>query len=199
MNSETMLPLTDDAKEVFQHARTEAERFSHGYIDSAHVLLGIAKQNRGSGCFLLRTFDIDLRKVRVEVTRLIEPGDGHSPSSEFPETPRAAKMRLYASEEARKLDHDTIGPLHLLLGICREQESVAAQVLMNLGVSFDALSARAHLYLTSHPNISLPCLWLMRLKVALGSRNLAMGDEEAIRRATLLIEELHASRKKYTL
>lgn len=209
MNSQTMLPFAEDASEVFRLAHEEAHRFCHEYVGSEHILLGIAKQVSGLGRFLLGTFDLDLRKVRVGVESLIgagaiEMGAAAPISNKLPQSPRVEKIKFYASEEARKLNHDTIESLHLLLGIRREEECVAAQVLMNLGVDFDVFYERTLLYLENTTSISredIPNLsfWLMRLKVALGQTDMLMSNQDAMHRAVLFIEGVQEARKKYTL
>src|SRR5438105_3198035 len=126
--------FTDRARKVMQLANQEAQRLHHEYIGTEHILLGLAKEGSGVAANVLRNLDIDLRKIRLEVEKIIEPGPDMVPQYKLPVTPRAKKIIEYSIEEARFLNHNYVGTEHLLLGVLREQEGVAAQVLMNLGL-----------------------------------------------------------------
>jgi ATP-dependent Clp protease ATP-binding subunit ClpC len=86
---------------------------------------------------VLKNLDVDLRKVRLEVEKLVKSGPDMVTMGKLPQTPRAKKVIEYAIEEARNLNHNYVGTEHLLLGLLREQDGVAAQVLMNLGLKLD--------------------------------------------------------------
>ena len=126
--------FTDRARKVMALANQEAQRFNHEYIGTEHVLLGLVKEGSGVGANVLKNLDVDLRKVRLEVEKLVKSGPEMVTMGKLPQTPRAKKVIEYAIEEARNLNHNYVGTEHLLLGLLREQDGVAAQVLMNLGL-----------------------------------------------------------------
>ncbi len=118
-------------------ANQEAQRFNHEYIGTEHILLGLVKEGSGVGANVLKNLDVDLRKVRLEVEKLVKSGPDMVTMGKLPQTPRAKKVIEYAIEEARNLNHNYVGTEHLLLGLLREHEGVAAQVLMNLGLKLE--------------------------------------------------------------
>jgi len=129
--------FTDRARKVMALANQEAQRFNHEYIGTEHILLGLVKEGSGVGANVLKNLDVDLRKVRLEVEKLVKRGPDMVTMGKLPQTPRAKKVIEYAIEEARSLNHNYVGTEHLLLGLLREQEGVAAQVLMNLGLRLE--------------------------------------------------------------
>jgi ATP-dependent Clp protease ATP-binding subunit ClpC len=129
--------FTDRARKVMALANQEAQRFNHEYIGTEHVLLGLVKEGSGVGANVLKNLDVDLRKVRLEVEKLVKPGPEMVTMGKLPQTPRARKVIEYAIEEARNLNHNYVGTEHLLLGLLREHDGVAAQVLMNLGLKLE--------------------------------------------------------------
>jgi ATP-dependent Clp protease ATP-binding subunit ClpC len=129
--------FTDRARKVMQLANQEAQRFNHEYIGTEHLLLGLIKEGSGVAANVLKNLDIDLRKIRHEVEKLVRSGPDLVTMGRLPQTPRAKKVIEYSMEEARNLNHNYVGTEHLLLGLLREQEGVAAQVLMNLGLRLD--------------------------------------------------------------
>jgi len=118
-------------------ANQEAQRFNHEYIGTEHILLGLVKEGSGVGANVLKNLDVDLRKVRLEVEKLVKSGPDMVTMGKLPQTPRAKKVIEYAIEEARNLNHNYVGTEHLLLGLLREHEGVAAQVLMNLNLKLE--------------------------------------------------------------
>jgi ATP-dependent Clp protease ATP-binding subunit ClpC len=118
-------------------ANQEAQRFNHEYIGTEHILLGLVKEGSGVGATVLKNLDVDLRKVRLEVEKLVKQGPETVQMGKLPQTPRAKKVIEYAIEEARNLNHNYVGTEHLLLGLLREHDGVAAQVLMNLGLKLE--------------------------------------------------------------
>src|SRR5690348_8777963 len=126
--------FTDRARKVMQLANQEAQRFNHEYIGTEHVLLGLIKEGSGVAANVLKNLDVDLRKIRLEVEKLVQSGPEMVTMGKLPQTPRAKKVIEYSMEEAHILNHDYVGTEHILLGLLREQEGVAAQVLMNLGL-----------------------------------------------------------------
>ncbi len=129
--------LTDRARKVMALANQEAQRFNHEYIGTEHILLGLVKEGSGVGANVLKNLDIDLRKVRLEVEKLVKSGPDMVTMGKLPQTPRAKKVIEYAIEEARNLNHNYVGTEHLLLGLLREHDGVAAQVLMNLALKLE--------------------------------------------------------------
>ena len=129
--------FTDRARKVMGLANQEAQRFNHEYIGTEHILLGLVKEGSGVAANVLRNLDIDLKKIRLEVEKIVQSGPDTATMGKLPYTPRAKKVIELAFEEARSLGHNYVGTEHLLLGLLREQEGVAARVLMNLGVKLD--------------------------------------------------------------
>ena len=129
--------FTDRARKVMALANQEAQRFNHEYIGTEHILLGLVKEGSGVGANVLKNLSVDLRKVRLEVEKLVKSGPDMVTMGKLPQTPRAKKVIEFAIEEARTLNHNYVGTEHLLLGLLREHEGVAAQVLMNLGLKLD--------------------------------------------------------------
>jgi ATP-dependent Clp protease ATP-binding subunit ClpC len=129
--------FTDRARKVMQLANQEAQRFNHEYIGTEHVLLGLIKEGSGVAANVLKNLDVDLRKIRLEVEKLVQSGPDMVTMGKLPQTPRAKKVIEYSMEEARALGHNYVGTEHILLGLLREQEGVAAQVLMNLGLKLE--------------------------------------------------------------
>ena len=129
--------FTDRARKVMQLANQEAQRFNHEYIGTEHILLGLVKEGSGVAANVLKNLEVDLRKIRLEVEKIVQSGPDMVTMGKLPQTPRAKKVIEYAMEEARNLNHNYVGTEHLLLGLLREQEGVAAQVLMNLGLKLE--------------------------------------------------------------
>ncbi len=129
--------FTDRARKVMQLANQEAQRFNHEYIGTEHVLLGLVKEGSGVAANVLKNLEVDLRKIRMEVEKIVQSGPDMVTMGKLPQTPRAKKVIEYAMEEAKNLNHNYVGTEHLLLGLLREQEGVAAQVLMNLGLKLE--------------------------------------------------------------
>ncbi len=118
-------------------ANQEAQRFNHEYIGTEHILLGLVKEGSGVGANVLKNLGVDLHKVRMEVEKLVKPGPDMVTMGKLPQTPRAKKVIEYSIEEARNLNHNYVGTEHILLGLLREHDGVAAIVLMNLGLKLD--------------------------------------------------------------
>ena len=129
--------FTDRARRVMQLANQEAQRFNHEYIGTEHILLGLIKEGSGVAASVLKNLGIDLRKIRLEVENVVQSGPDMVTMGKLPQTPRAKKVIEYSMEEARNLNHNYVGTEHLLLGLLREHEGVAAQVLMNLGLKLE--------------------------------------------------------------
>ncbi|MCC6740807.1 MAG: ATP-dependent Clp protease ATP-binding subunit [Planctomycetia bacterium] len=129
--------FTDRARKVMSLARQEAQRFNHEYIGTEHILLGLVQEGSGIAAKVLRNLDIDLKKIRQEVEKLIPHGPPTVTMGQLPFTPRAKRVLELAQEEATALGHDYIGTEHLVLGLLKENEGVAAQVLINLGLKLE--------------------------------------------------------------
>ncbi len=131
--------FTDRARKVMQLANQEAQRFNHEYIGSEHVLLGLIKEGSGVAANVLKNLDVDLRKIRLEVEKLEQSGPDMLTMGKLSQTSVAKKVIEYSLEEARNLNHDYVGTEHILLGLLREQEGVAAQILTNLGLNLETV------------------------------------------------------------
>jgi ATP-dependent Clp protease ATP-binding subunit ClpC len=129
--------FTDRARKVMALANQEAQRFNHEFIGTEHILLGLVKEGSGVGANVLKNLDVDIKKLRLEVEKLVKSGPDMVTMGKLPQTPRAKKVVEFAIEEARALNHNYVGTEHLLLGLLRETEGVAAQVLMNLGLKLE--------------------------------------------------------------
>jgi ATP-dependent Clp protease ATP-binding subunit ClpC len=129
--------FTDRARKVMQLANQEAQRFNHEYIGTEHILLGLVKEGSGVAANVLKNLDIDLRKIRLEVEKIVQSGPDMVTMGKLPKTPRAKKVIEYAIEEASLFGHNYVGTEHLLIGLVREEEGVAAQALMNLGLRLE--------------------------------------------------------------
>ncbi len=129
--------FTDRARKVMALANQEAQRFNHEYIGTEHILLGLVKEGSGVGANVLKNLEVDLRKVRLEVEKIVKSGPDMVTMGKLPQTPRAKKVIEYAIEEARALNHNYVGTEHLLLGLLRENEGVAAQVMLSLGLKLE--------------------------------------------------------------
>ena len=129
--------FTDRARKVMQLANQEAQHFNHEYIGTEHILLGLVKEGSGVAANVLKNLDGDLRKIRIEVEKLVQTGPEMVTMGKLPHTPRAKKVIEYSMEEARNLGHNYVRTEHILLGLLREQEGVAAQVLLNLELRLD--------------------------------------------------------------
>ena len=129
--------FTDRARKVMGLARQEAQRFNHQYIGTEHILLGLIQEGSGVAANVLRNLDVDPERIRQEVEKIVQDGPTMVTMGQLPFTPRAKKVLELASEEASNLRHNYIGTEHLLLGLIRENEGVAAQVLMNLGLKLE--------------------------------------------------------------
>ena len=129
--------FTERARKVLVLAKEEARRFNHDYIGTEHILLGLIREGEGVACAVLQNLGIDLNRLRRELERLISPGGITMVRGDLPFTPRAKKALELAAEEARNLGHNYIGTEHILLGLLREEEGLAAQVLYGLGVDLE--------------------------------------------------------------
>ena len=129
--------FTDRARRIMQLANQEAQRFNHDCVGTEHILLGFIKEESGIGATILKNMDIDNQKVRHEVEKVVRKGPDTVIVGRLPLTPRSKKVLEFAMEASRILNHDYVDSEHFLLGLLREKEGVAVQVLMNCGLKLD--------------------------------------------------------------
>src|SRR3954449_12904140 len=133
--------FTERARKVLQLAQEEAQRFNHNYIGTEHLLLGLVREGEGVAAKVLANLGVELNKVRSAVEFIIGRGD-RTVAGDIGLTPRAKKVIELSVDEARRLNHHYIGTEHLLLGLVREGEGIAAGVLESLGVSLDKVRSQ---------------------------------------------------------
>ena len=127
--------FTDRARKTMGLSRQEALRLNHDYIGTEHILLGLIRERSGVASDLLKSLDVDLERARHEVEKAVTYGATPVTTVQLPFTPRGKKVLEFALEEASNLGHNYIGTEHLLLGLIREREGIAAQVLAKLHVN----------------------------------------------------------------
>jgi Clp amino terminal domain, pathogenicity island component/ClpX C4-type zinc finger len=147
--------FTDRARRVIVLAQEEARLLDHNYIGTEHVLLGLIHEGEGVAARALESLDISLGAVRAQVEEIIGQGDT-APVGHIPFTPRAKKVLELSLREALQLGHNYIGTEHILLGLIREGEGVAAQVLVRLGADLATVRTRVILILSGHPRVGTP-------------------------------------------
>ena len=131
--------FTERARKVIILAKEEAKRFNHDYIGTEHILLGLVREGEGVAATVLERMGVSLENIRLEIEKLVQPGPATQIIGDLPFTPRAKKALELAAEEARSLGHNYIGTEHLLLGLIREEEGVASQVLLNLNLDLSTV------------------------------------------------------------
>ncbi len=140
--------FSERARRVLSLAQEEAQRFNHNYIGTEHILLGLVRETEGVAARVLNGLNADLTKVRSAVEFII--GRGERPAQgDIGLTPRAKKVVELAVDEARRMNHTYIGTEHLLIGLLREGEGVAAGVLESLGVNLEKVRAETHRVLSN--------------------------------------------------
>jgi ATP-dependent Clp protease ATP-binding subunit ClpA len=130
--------FTDRARRVVVLAQEEARELNHNYIGTEHLLLGIVRDGEGVGAMALQALDVSLGDVRRQVIEIVGVGS-QTPSGHVPFTPRGKKVLELALREALQMGHDYIGTEHIVLGLVREEEGVAAQVLVRQGLTLEAV------------------------------------------------------------
>lgn len=130
--------FSDRARKVMALTNKEAQRNNHQYISPEHILLGLIAEGTGVAIHALMALRINPNKIRLEVQKHIQSGPDLVTMGKLPQMPRAKKVIEYAIEESRSLNHNYVGTEHLLLGLLREHDGVAAQVLTNLGLTLEA-------------------------------------------------------------
>ncbi len=145
--------FSERARRVLSLAQEEAQRFNHNYIGTEHILLGLVRETEGVAARVLSGLSVDLSKVRSAVEFII--GRGEKPAQgEIGLTPRAKKVVELAVDEARRMNHTYIGTEHLLIGLLREGEGVAAGVLESLGVTLEKVRTETHRILSNSSTTS---------------------------------------------
>lgn len=135
--------FTDRARKLMGLARQEAQRFNHDYIGTEHMLLGLVREGSGVGSDILKNLDVDLKKVRQEVEKLVTHGTIMVIAAQLPFTPDGKKVLEFALNEASMFGHNYIGTEHLLLGLIRARKGIAAKVLRNLKVRLEGVREEA--------------------------------------------------------
>jgi ATP-dependent Clp protease ATP-binding subunit ClpC len=134
--------FTEPARRVVVLAQDEARTLKHNYVGTEHLLLGLLREDEGPAARVLESLHITLAEVRRRVARIVGRGDT-APTGQIPFTPRATKVFELALREAQSFGHEHVGSEHILLGLVRENEGVAARILLDLGT--DAETIRAEL------------------------------------------------------
>ena len=137
MSEEAMNNFTPRAQQVLALARKEADRFNHNFVGTEHLLLGLIKLGQGVAVNVLQKMNLDLDTVRMEVEKQVGTGPDQKMIGNIPYTPRVKKVLALASKEAKALNHTYVGTEHILLGLLREGDGVAARVLKTLDVDIE--------------------------------------------------------------
>jgi ATP-dependent Clp protease ATP-binding subunit ClpC len=137
MSEEAMNNFTPRAQQVLALARKEADRFNHNFVGTEHLLLGLIKLGQGVAVNVLQKLGLDLETVRMEVEKQVGTGPDQKMIGNIPYTPRVKKVLALAAKEAKNLNHTYVGTEHILLGLLREGDGVAARVLKNLDVDIE--------------------------------------------------------------
>ena len=132
-----MSNFTPRAQQVLALARKEADRFNHNFLGTEHLLLGLIKLGQGVAVNVIQKMGLDLETVRMEVEKQVGTGPDQKMVGNIPYTPRVKKVLALASKEAKALNHTYVGTEHILLGLLREGDGVAAKVLKNLDVDIE--------------------------------------------------------------
>jgi hypothetical protein len=136
-SDESMSNFTPRAQKVLALARQEADRFNHNFVGTEHLLLGLIRLGQGTAMAVLNKKGLDLETVRRETEKQIGIGPDQNKSGNIPYTPRVRKALALAAKEAKALNHTYVGTEHLLLGLLREGDGVAARILVNLGLDVE--------------------------------------------------------------
>src|SRR5450432_1463113 len=142
MSDESMSNFTPRAQQVLALARKEADRFNHNFLGTEHLLLGLIKLGQGVAVNVIQKMGLDLETVRMEVEKQVGTGPDQKMIGNIPYTPRVKKVLALASKEAKALNHTYVGTEHILLGLLREGDGVAAKVLKNLDVDIEEARQR---------------------------------------------------------
>jgi len=178
--------FTERARKVLTLAQEEAQRFNHNYIGTEHLLLGLVREGDGVAARVLSNMGVQLPKVRSAVEFIIGRGETMV-MGEIGLTPRAKKVIELAVDEARRLNHHYIGTEHLLLGLVREGEGIAAGVLESLGVNLEKVRAQVMQVVSQSPSSARASsrpkrhIWMRSVSISQtrpGLANLVRSSEE---------------------
>jgi ATP-dependent Clp protease ATP-binding subunit ClpC len=154
MSEEQMQNFTPRAQQVLALARKEADRFNHNFVGTEHLLLGLIKLGQGVAVNVLQKMGLDLETLRMEVEKVTGTGPDQKTVGNIPYTPRVKKVLGLAAKEAKALNHTYVGTEHILLGLLREGDGVAARVLKNLDVDIEL--TRQEILKELDPNFQAP-------------------------------------------
>lgn len=146
--------FTDRARRVMQLANQEAQRFNHEFVGTEHILLGLVREGSGVAAAVLKGLDVDLRKIRLEVEKLVQSGPEMVTMGKLPFTPRARQVIELTMNTSRELGDNHVGTEHLLLGLLLASDGVACQVLTALGITHEAVLSDTLLLLGRKGNSS---------------------------------------------
>ncbi|MBT5709310.1 MAG: NDP-hexose 4-ketoreductase, partial [Verrucomicrobia bacterium] len=137
MSEDAFNNFTPRAQQVLALARKEADRFNHTYVGTEHLLLGLIKLGQGVAVNVLQKMGLELDTVRLEVEKHVPSGPDQKVVGTIPYTPRVKKVLNLAAKEAKQLAHTYVGTEHILLGLLREGDGVAAKVLKTLDIDIE--------------------------------------------------------------
>src|SRR4051812_12813134 len=133
--------FTERVRKVLAMAREEAARLHHEYVGTEHILLGLIREGEGVAATVLQNLGVDLDAVSDRINETVKRGKSGTPGPDLPYTSRAKKVLELAMSQARELSHSYVGTEHLLLGLIAEHKGIAAQVLLDFGVTLENASA----------------------------------------------------------
>src|SRR5579872_3102823 len=151
-NEDAMNNFTPRAQQVLALARKEADRFNHNFVGTEHLLLGLIKLGQGVAVNVLQKLGLDLETVRSEIEKYVGTGPDQKIIGHIPYTPRVKKVLALAAKEAKALNHTYVGTEHILLGLLREGDGVAARALKNLDI--DIKQTRQEILKELDPNFA---------------------------------------------
>jgi ATP-dependent Clp protease ATP-binding subunit ClpC len=150
MSDDAIVNFTPRAQQILALARSEADRFNHNFVGAEHLLLGLIKLGQGVGFNVLQNMGLDLETVHKEVEKQVGTAPEHRVTGDIPHTPHVKKVLALASQEARAFKHTYVGTEHILLGLLREGDGVAARVLKKFSVDLE--QTRQEILLELNPN-----------------------------------------------
>lgn len=174
--------FTDRARRVMQLANQEAQRLNHEYIGTEHVLLGLVKEGYGIAANVLKTLGCDLAKLRAETEKVVAPGSECVTMGKLPLTPQTKRSLELALEEAAALGRSYVGSEHLLLGLLRNEKSVACVILEGMGVTGKAVRDEVMALMGQPKAESMPCAVAFAKVVQVLSELSPAGQEEVLTR-----------------
>jgi ATP-dependent Clp protease ATP-binding subunit ClpA len=130
--------FTERVRKVLAMAREESVRLRHEYVGTEHILLGLVREGEGVAATILQNLGVDLDDIQQKIDETVKKGTGRPTGPDLPYTSRAKKVLELAMSEARELNHSYVGTEHLLLGLVREEKGIAAQVLVDAGITLDS-------------------------------------------------------------